>query len=126
MEKCVAKWYIHVDKCEINAMMIAIIGDRISTDESCTCAYDYFYWSNGCCKSNTSFWQQYGERYGEDDEICCILDLQRREISFEKNGESQGIANTNIEVRENFKYRCGVSLYSQTEQCSIMRFEKDH
>lgn len=43
-------------------------------------------------KSNNKQFEPYGEAFGNNDIIGCLLDLDKMEISFTKNGNSLGIA----------------------------------
>ena len=123
MENCIAKWYIHIDKLPERHMMIAVVGNKTATDKGFYDKTDYFYWSTGAKKDGWE-WTDYAESYGENNEICCILDLKKKEITFEKDGKPQGVAYKDIEYGENFKYRCGVSMCENQTKCSIIKFEK--
>lgn len=43
-------------------------------------------------KSNNRQFDDYGEAYGKNDVITCLLDLERNEISYLKNGTNLGVA----------------------------------
>lgn len=43
-------------------------------------------------KSNNRQFDDYGEAFGKSDVIGCLLDLQRLEVSFTKNGQNLGVA----------------------------------
>ncbi|EDW44456.1 ATP-dependent RNA helicase Ddx1 [Drosophila sechellia] len=43
-------------------------------------------------KSNNRQFDDYGEAFGKADVIGCLLDLQRQEVSFTKNGQNLGVA----------------------------------
>ncbi|XP_016974727.1 ATP-dependent RNA helicase Ddx1 [Drosophila rhopaloa] len=43
-------------------------------------------------KSNNRQFDDYGEAFGKADVIGCLLDLQRLEVSFSKNGQNLGVA----------------------------------
>ena len=112
MEECIAKWYVKIDKCQQH-IMIGIIGDKTAVNDGLFDDYDYAYWSiDGSAKRGGGWLLPYGKHFGENDEICCILDL-KKEISFDKNGDSQGVACTQVHCAEDFKYRLGISILSQ-------------
>ena len=126
MEKCVAKWYIRIDKAVSRHVMLGIIGRRITTDAGLFQPFDYGYWSsNGQTKSLGGAWRRYGARYEDNDEICCVLDLKKKEISWDKNGIKQGIASSNITCGVDIIYRLGISMYFKGSKCTIIRFERE-
>ncbi|XP_017072385.1 ATP-dependent RNA helicase Ddx1 [Drosophila eugracilis] len=43
-------------------------------------------------KSNNRQFEDYGEAFGKADVIGCLLDMQRLEVSFSKNGQNLGVA----------------------------------
>lgn len=43
-------------------------------------------------KSNSRQFDDYGEAFGKNDVLTCLLDLERMEISFMKNGTNLGVA----------------------------------
>ena len=131
-ERCIAKWYIKTNNCGGGdyQVMIGIIGGRQVTDSgiipSAGGEYNYSYWSsNGCCMSDAGTrWRKYGNPFNANDEICCVLDLKTRQVSFELNGRKQGIACKEIKCEDGFKYRLGVSTFYKDSTCTITRFEK--
>ncbi|KAH8314855.1 hypothetical protein KR074_005377 [Drosophila pseudoananassae] len=56
-----------------------------------TCRFGFGFGGTGK-KSNNRQFDDYGESFGKADVIGCLLDLQRLEVSFTKNGQSLGIA----------------------------------
>merc|ERR1712154_653658 len=89
----VYKWYIRIDKCMFSHIFIAVSGNKIDTEAGLFSKNDYVYWSCiGEKGDGNADWKPYGDSYGDDDEIGVVLDLKKREISFEKNGKSQGVA----------------------------------
>ena len=53
--------------------------------------YGYGYGGTGKKSNNNSF-DEYGEKFGDSDTIGCYLDLEKRTISYSKNGCSLGPA----------------------------------
>ncbi|XP_037934006.1 ATP-dependent RNA helicase Ddx1, partial [Teleopsis dalmanni] len=51
-------------------------------------------------KSNNRQFDDYGEAFGKNDVIGCLLDLETMEISFSKNGVSLGVA---FRLNDNFR-----------------------
>ena len=126
MDSCIAKCYIKMDKCVGDHIMIGIIGGRTTTVDGLFDRYDYGYWSSsGQIKNGASYWENYGETFGNNDEICCILDLKKREISFNINGKEQGVACNDFYRGLGFKYRFGISMWYHLSKCSIVKFEKE-
>eukprot|EP01084_Bolivina_argentea_P289914 497913_1 len=64
----------------------------------------------------------YGKAYGKGDEICVVLDLKKRQISFEKNGENLGIAYKDIPCSDNIRYRLCLHAQERPFKCTITRF----
>lgn len=56
-----------------------------------TCAFGYGFGGTGK-KSNKKQFDNYGEAFGKNDVIGCMLDLDNFEISFTKNGQNLGVA----------------------------------
>ncbi|XP_068148443.1 ATP-dependent RNA helicase Ddx1 [Drosophila tropicalis] len=56
-----------------------------------TCRFGFGFGGTGK-KSNNRQFDDYGEAFGKADVIGCLLDLQRLEISFTKNGQHLGVA----------------------------------
>ncbi|XP_001352892.3 ATP-dependent RNA helicase Ddx1 [Drosophila pseudoobscura] len=56
-----------------------------------TCRHGFGFGGTGK-KSNNRQFDDYGEAFGKADVIGCLLDLQRLEMSFTKNGQSLGVA----------------------------------
>ena len=126
MQQCIAKWTLRIDKSRPrNHIMIGIIGGRSSTDKGMFEENDYAYWgATGQSKKGKGNWKRYGALFSDNDVIECILDLKRRQVSFDKNGEKQGVACRAIICREGIKYRLGVSMYFGGFSCSIIDFQQ--
>uniref|UniRef100_A0A6B2E557 ATP-dependent RNA helicase n=1 Tax=Phlebotomus kandelakii TaxID=1109342 RepID=A0A6B2E557_9DIPT len=56
-----------------------------------TCKYGFGFGGTGK-KSNSRQFDDYGEAFGINDVIGCLLDLQSSEVSFMKNGKHLGVA----------------------------------
>ncbi|XP_039489643.1 ATP-dependent RNA helicase Ddx1 [Drosophila santomea] len=56
-----------------------------------TCRFGFGFGGTGK-KSNNRQFDDYGEAFGKADVIGCLLDLQRQEVSFSKNGQNLGVA----------------------------------
>uniref|UniRef100_A0A914W198 B30.2/SPRY domain-containing protein n=1 Tax=Plectus sambesii TaxID=2011161 RepID=A0A914W198_9BILA len=61
-------------------------------------AHSYAFCSVGRKAVNNIF-SEYGQPFHQDDVITCCLDLTKREISYYKNGESLGVAFSDIPLR---------------------------
>ena len=130
MEKCIAKWYIRIDKSVGNFAMIGFVGGRLTTNKGLFGRDDYVYFGYQGAKQHLPTckdgWVLYGASFGDNDEICSVLDLKKKEISWHKNGISQGIAFKNIECRHGMKYRLGISFHEKGSSATIDRFEKQY
>jgi len=61
-------------------------------------------------KSNNKQFDDYGEAFGINDVIGCLLDLQQMEISFTKNGKNLGIAFKILDQQRNETFYPAVVL----------------
>ncbi|XP_017863902.1 PREDICTED: ATP-dependent RNA helicase Ddx1 [Drosophila arizonae] len=64
-----------------------------------TCRYGFGFGGTGK-KSNNRQFDDYGEAFGKADVVGCMLDLQRLEVSFTKNGAALGVA---FKIPENLR-----------------------
>eukprot|EP01083_Nonionella_stella_P175022 608217_1 len=119
------KWYIQINHCVHSHIFIGISGNKTDPNKALFEDYDYVYWSaNGQMLNAAQMWAEYGESYKDGDEIGVILNLKNKELSFEKNGKSQGISSSNVRCGTDIKYRLAIALYAAGSSCTLRKFQR--
>eukprot|EP01084_Bolivina_argentea_P174640 302509_1 len=109
-------------------MFIAISASNV-TDQGLVShkEYGYMYCSDGEIRSTRSMiWKQYGSCYDVNDAVGVVLDLQKKQISFEVNGNVYGVAFENIETNNDIEYRLAVSLRCKHAKVTIKKFTESY
>lgn len=131
----ICKWCIHINKG--NDLMIGITSFNEKNEKQNYLkpgeaiwhqnGDSYCYWSK--CgkyyvnKNAEETWPEYGDTFGDNDNIYIKLDLPKREISFNKNGVDQGIAYKNISIHKDIKYKLAISMYDKQSSVTIKSFD---
>jgi SPRY domain len=98
-DKSIYEYSVKIDASIDMAIFIGFAPSKlydVSGDNLSSCGW-YLYLINGAIYSqNGDYEKAYSSRYEAGDTITCIYDSYTRQISFEKNGVSLGVAFTHV------------------------------
>ena len=82
--------------------------------------YGYGYFGNDGGIARNGRFKKYGESYKRGDTVSVVLDLFNKTLSFNKNGEDQGVAFKNIPVGE---YRVAIAIPRNRHKITLTKVQ---
>ena len=130
IKNTVCKWHLKIDSVTTGATIgisSKAIPDKPLWKNCCADGYHYCLWNNGLTGSSQSggIWKTYRGSFRTGDVICVILEFNdgsNATLSYELNGENQGIAD-NIYIGRIVDYRLAISLCGSKEKVTIKKLE---
>ena len=135
MSNCITKWTlkIHGTINGCNVIGITSIFDRNTPFQWDHDKPNYSYLGDSGDVGNTGKWHEYDKKinepdrhraFKENDIIQIILDLNKRTISFTKNGKEFGVAWKDIPEKPDLSFKLVISVRNAGDGATIMDFQQ--